>query len=365
MAESAKGLDGLGGVYGNHGADDDLKEFDDAIADNSLFDSSQYAFFGKDVVEEVELGGLEDDDYGDASALNGDIGMDNENFNFDLFGGRKEVDFLVSSPEIDDLTTTFTKLNRTVSEPRNVGVIGDTGSFSRESSSTVDWTPEPEFSNWLDQQILDAGSVQDGNHRWWSQPQSSSACHSQPKSLYRASSYPEQPVLQQHMRDPVLLPNSSFTSYPPLGDRLESSVHEPNFPSLYAASQLPLCAHNMSPFALSHLHLPGHINDPTYGGNMAQFAPNRLINSRPKNQWMNQTIHFGRDNPIPAPGLLQQQISHSKGLMTSQLFHFSRSKGHILSHLCPIWCSCNLRVSTPNFSLIFQTILMQLWILST
>lgn len=27
-----------------------------------MFDASQYAFFGKDVVEEVELGGLEDDD---------------------------------------------------------------------------------------------------------------------------------------------------------------------------------------------------------------------------------------------------------------------------------------------------------------
>lgn len=27
-----------------------------------MFDASQYAFFGNDVVEEVELGGLEDDD---------------------------------------------------------------------------------------------------------------------------------------------------------------------------------------------------------------------------------------------------------------------------------------------------------------
>lgn len=32
-------------------------------ADNILFDASQYSFFVKDDMEEVELGGLEDDDY--------------------------------------------------------------------------------------------------------------------------------------------------------------------------------------------------------------------------------------------------------------------------------------------------------------
>lgn len=33
------------------------------FAGGAVFDASQYAFFGKDVVQEVELGGLEDDDY--------------------------------------------------------------------------------------------------------------------------------------------------------------------------------------------------------------------------------------------------------------------------------------------------------------
>ena len=31
------------------------------MPDGALFDASQYAFFGKDTVQEVELGGLEDD----------------------------------------------------------------------------------------------------------------------------------------------------------------------------------------------------------------------------------------------------------------------------------------------------------------
>lgn len=33
-------------------------------AGNAVFDASQYAFFGNDVVEEVELGGLEDEEDG-------------------------------------------------------------------------------------------------------------------------------------------------------------------------------------------------------------------------------------------------------------------------------------------------------------
>lgn len=32
------------------------------FAGNAVFDASQYAFFGKDVLEEVELGGLEDEE---------------------------------------------------------------------------------------------------------------------------------------------------------------------------------------------------------------------------------------------------------------------------------------------------------------
>lgn len=34
----------------------------DHIAGNTLFDASQYEFFGQNVVGEVELGGLEDDE---------------------------------------------------------------------------------------------------------------------------------------------------------------------------------------------------------------------------------------------------------------------------------------------------------------
>ncbi|KAB5551590.1 hypothetical protein DKX38_008901 [Salix brachista] len=92
----------------------------------ALFDASRYKFFGQQAVEEVELGGLEDE--GDSLVLGP---ADDEYRLFD----RDEGLSLGSLSEIDDLASTFAKLNRVVTGPRNPGVIGDrgSGSFSRES----------------------------------------------------------------------------------------------------------------------------------------------------------------------------------------------------------------------------------------
>lgn len=48
------------------------------FAGNTVFDASQYAFFGNDVSEEVELGGLEDEEESLAAA-----GLDEEEFLYD------------------------------------------------------------------------------------------------------------------------------------------------------------------------------------------------------------------------------------------------------------------------------------------
>lgn len=47
-------------------------------AGDALFDASQYAFFGNDVVEEVELGGLEDEEDDP-----GPTGFEEEGFQFE------------------------------------------------------------------------------------------------------------------------------------------------------------------------------------------------------------------------------------------------------------------------------------------
>lgn len=56
-------------------------------ADNAAFDASQYAFFGKGIVEEVELGGLEDEIDNDT----GSGGPADEEYHFSSFGNREEV----------------------------------------------------------------------------------------------------------------------------------------------------------------------------------------------------------------------------------------------------------------------------------
>lgn len=44
------------------------------LADNALFDASQYAFFGRDIGEEVELGGLEEEGNNCVPAVDGGFG---------------------------------------------------------------------------------------------------------------------------------------------------------------------------------------------------------------------------------------------------------------------------------------------------
>lgn len=53
-------------------------------AGSGMFDASQYAFFGKDIKDEVELGGLEDEEV-DLPAIRGGFGGDEELNEYHLF----------------------------------------------------------------------------------------------------------------------------------------------------------------------------------------------------------------------------------------------------------------------------------------
>ncbi|THU65301.1 hypothetical protein C4D60_Mb05t02190 [Musa balbisiana] len=147
-----RGFEGQGRVPGSPGRPrDGPRELGDAVADNALFDASQYAFFGKGVMEEVELGCIEDNGGDNA----GFIGIDDE-YHFSTIGDREEAEVLDSLSDADDLASTFAKgqsssalrkpyrsqttLNRVVNDPRTAGVIGDRGSSSRESwISKLEW----------------------------------------------------------------------------------------------------------------------------------------------------------------------------------------------------------------------------------
>ncbi|KAL3614868.1 hypothetical protein CASFOL_040529 [Castilleja foliolosa] len=203
--------------YGVWGSNQDSSKFQDLKpmganpTGDTLFDASQYEFFGGDAVKEVELGGLEDEEDDVAP-----VGFEDK-FQLD----KEEGDLVGGLSEIDDLSSTFSKLNKVASGPTSAGITRDWG--SRESSSASGLAQDADFSNWYDQPAFDAETAQE-NKKWSSHPYSSPARFIEPNPLHRTSSYPEQRQQQypqqqilrhQHSSEPILIPNSPFTSYPP------------------------------------------------------------------------------------------------------------------------------------------------------
>nr|CAD1834593.1 unnamed protein product [Ananas comosus var. bracteatus] len=240
-----------------------------SFSDAAQFDASQYEFFGKDVAEEVELGGLDDA----ADGRDGALGDEEDQFSY--LGDRAEDEVLGSLSDVDDLVSTFSKLNKIVSEPKRTAVLGHRGSFSRESSTATDWALEPGFSNWLDQQILGADNAQDGK-RWWSQPHpsSSSAHFRQCRPLYRTSSSPQQQQLYDP-NEPIPVPKSPYNLYPPRQELPQASpnnLHHRNIRS-------PLQRY---PSLSSQISLAGIPRGPHYGGHQlgsayyTPFLPNLM-----------------------------------------------------------------------------------------
>ncbi|XP_020523880.1 protein PAT1 homolog 1 isoform X2 [Amborella trichopoda] len=301
---------------------------------STRFDAAQYAFFGKDVTEEVELGGLEDDDH---LAL---VGFDDEEYKMSSIGDTEELDGLDLIAEVDDLASTFMKLNTGVGEPKSSN-ISERGFLSRESSATADWNQDADFPNWYDQPILDTDNVQQEGKRWWSQPQPSSARPSDPKPLYRTSSYPQQ---QPHWSSDPIVPKSSFSSYPPPGGRSHSSPNQLRHPNMPSPSppgpHLPFSSKSTAPppFPTPQLHLtPQNLH---YIANMSnihppQFAPSSLsLNNRPQlSHWMNQPGHGGL-----LPSMMQQPpLAQANGLMQQAQFLQQQQRIHsiqaVMTHL--------------------------------
>ncbi|KAB2011169.1 hypothetical protein ES319_D09G002600v1 [Gossypium barbadense] len=100
--------------------------------------------------------------------------------------------------EIDDLSSTFSKLNTTINGPRGSGIVGDRG--SREGSSVAEWPHGEEVPYWLGQQALETESVPRDKH--WSSQLSPNL---DSKHLCRTSSYPEQQQNQHFSTEPILV----------------------------------------------------------------------------------------------------------------------------------------------------------------
>ncbi|XP_071685583.1 protein PAT1 homolog 1-like [Rutidosis leptorrhynchoides] len=238
-----------------------------------VFDASQYAFFGqKSVDNKVEFGCLEEEHSDNNNFTSGIV--DDEYHLFD----REEEPGLGSLTDVDDLSTIFSKINRTVSGPRHPGVIGDrgSGSISRESSSASDWVQDRDLPEWLDQHISDTESI-NGSRRWSSQSNITDS-----KPLYRASSYPHEK--HQFFTEPILVPSSSLPSFSPGNhNNLPSPRHHShlNRPSSLGSSQIPFLEPNLSP-------LSGAPHGSRYNGNRSHMVHHGLTQySQAQNQWAN------------------------------------------------------------------------------
>ncbi|KAK7342864.1 hypothetical protein VNO80_25820 [Phaseolus coccineus] len=360
--------------------------------EGEVFDASQYAFFGKNVAEEVELGGLEEQDEYKAMLA---VEFNEE----DLFLNKEEAEDIRSLSDIDDLTTTFLKLNKVVSGPRSPGVIGERG--SRENSSASEWSqrddipywfdqhsydsegqgsqdgnrwsshphssvtqlhdskplyrtssyPEQQrqlqhqlqhcssepVPNWFDQHFYDSENTEDGN-RWSSHPHSSTAQLQESKTLYRTSSYPDKrQELTRFSSEPILAPKSSFTSYPPPGGRSQQSspnhiTGHLNIPFHAGGAHVALPSQNRSHYFNSALQLSGSKHESHFSGNVHPFTTGSPLNYRMQNPWVNQSGLYSGDHPNLS-SMLQQQLHHQSGSLSPHLLtQLQQQQQHRLLH---------------------------------
>ncbi|KAL9298104.1 hypothetical protein ACSQ67_024000 [Phaseolus vulgaris] len=307
----------------------------------------------------------------------------------DLFLNKEEAEDIRSLSDIDDLTTTFLKLNKVVTGPRSPGVIGERG--SRENSSASEWSqrddipywfdqhsydsegqgsqdgnrwsshphssvaqlhdskplyrtssyPEQQrqlqhqlqhcssepVPNWFDQHFYDSENTEDGN-RWSSHPHSSTAQLQESKTLYRTSSYPDKrQELTRFSSEPILAPKSSFTSYPPPGGRSQQS--SPN-------------------------HSTGHLNIPFHAGGAHVALPSQnrshyfnsalqLSGSKHESHFSGNVrpfttgspLNYRMQNPwVNQSGLYSGDHANLSSMLQQQLHHQSGSLSpHLLTQL--------------------------------
>nr|GLL18023.1 uncharacterized protein LOC109149339 [Ipomoea trifida] len=322
----------------------DFKDFTDSsssASDSGVFNASQYAFFGRDIAEEIELGGLEDEEVReDASSTGAPVaggfgggGGDDGVHEYHLFE-KEEGSGIGSLSDLDDLATTFLKLNRVVAGPRHPGVIGDrgSGSFSRESSSTADWAKDADLPDWLDQHFSDTECYRE-TKRWSSQPHLSSIHLSESKPLYRTSSYPEQqPQQLQHCSsEPISVPKSAFTSFPP-GSRSQQGSPRGFSQHLNISSlghQSPFSATNLSSLSNSNVHLSGFPHGLQYG-NMPQLtSPGFSVNNHLQNSWANHSNLFHGDHSSLSNNSLPHQFMQHNVLFSPQLMSSQQRRLHL------------------------------------
>ncbi|KAH9287751.1 hypothetical protein KI387_031868, partial [Taxus chinensis] len=289
----------------------DQEAFAETRSAIARFDASQYAFFGKEVTQEVELGGLEEEDD------TGQLGMlDDDEYGLASVCDRDEIEQSEALSEADDmLSSSFMKMNRISRETSLPGSFGDSELETRKYTSAPEWLRDGEVSNWLDPQILDTEIDKEGS-KWWQTQQRSPLQATEPKPLYRHSSYPP-----PGWSGDQSFPPPSFSSYPqPSSHVLQNQPRHRSTPG--QVSQVPLsCPPHMSHFPGPQPHLGGILPSMMpYGGGVSQFNTSaHVIGARPQQGlWLNQSnIRPGGPSGM-MPNMMHQQMPQA--LLQQQRF---------------------------------------------
>ncbi|KAL6553332.1 hypothetical protein OROGR_007174 [Orobanche gracilis] len=316
------GYGGRGNIHDSSKLQDPTPFGANPTGNNAVFDASQYEFFGGDVVDEVELGGLEDEEDDLAPA-----GFEEEEFHLDKEEHSNLVgDVLAPLSDIDDISSTFSKLNQVAGGPTSAG-SRDEG--SRESSYVYELAQDLDFNS-----AYDAKTIYESK-KWSSHPYSSAARFAEPISLHKTTSYSEHPqqpqnICHQHSGEPILVPNSTFTSYPHIQ------------------------ASDLSSFSNSRLQLNSSPHGSQFGGSFPQLPHGVPVSGQIQNQRVNHqsNLYPGNHSGFPnnfSPyqnGLRPQQMMPPQ--QTGVRHPLQPSIGHLQAH------SINPHLSPPqsNFNML-------------
>lgn len=197
-------------------------------------------------------------------------------------------------------------------------------------SSATEWAREADFPDWVDNHMSDSDCYED-NKRWSSQPHLSSLYRRESTPLYRTSSYPDQQQPLQHCSsEPILVPKSAYTSFPPPGSQQASpnNAHHLSLSSLSGGQQLPFSSSGNSPLANSALLMSGLPRGYHYNTNMSHLSsPNMSRHNQLQNQWSSHAGVLHGDQSILLNNIMQQH-QYQNGLLPSHLLSPQQQRGH-------------------------------------
>ncbi|KAJ1281904.1 hypothetical protein BS78_03G009100 [Paspalum vaginatum] len=301
-------------------------------------------------MEEIELGGLEDDDDSNAAF----IGLNDVAHTISSQENALEAEDSAFS-DVDDLANTFSKMRRDVNLPEHIGINNLGTSFSRENSA-ADWAPEFESPLWHDRHALGTKQGQDGNG--WRPPQHHSSClvdsrlhrtssspqqqdqhnHNVPvlgprsSPLHRTSSYPQK-ELQHNPAEVIPAPNVACISHHPPGEQPNSLPGQPHQMSISSFDEFQMLTSAQGDSTFSQFPRGGTPSEPFSGGNLGHMVSTGFsTNSSGQQNHLLNNGQFPGETASILPNLVLHHLQRPNALMPPKMLPIRQQHGMIPIH---------------------------------